>query len=173
MPFDQLQIRAIRENSQPIANIQGDFESLLQIAEGCRLVLIGEATHGTHEFYHLRAALTRRLIEEKGFTAVAAEADWPDAHRVNRYVRGLGEDQYATQALDDFRRFPAWMWRNSDVLEFVNWLRERNDSLPNGVRKAGFYGMDLYSFHGSSRAVLNYLDKVDPEAARRARYRYG
>jgi erythromycin esterase-like protein len=137
------------------------------------LVLIGEASHGTHEFYRTRAHITKRLIQENGFTAVAAEADWPDPHRVNRYVSGRGEDKSAAQALNNFRRFPAWMWRNSDVLEFVTWLRDYNDSLPKGARKAGFYGMDLYSFHSSSRAVLQYLDKVDPEAARRARFRYG
>ncbi len=140
----------------------------MDLIRDSRFVLIGEASHGTHKFYHMRASLTRRLIEEKGFTAVAAEADWPDAHRINRYVLGRGADQYAVQALDNFRRFPAWMWRNSDVLEFVSWLREYNDSLPNGTRKAGFYGMDLYSFHSSSRAVLDYLDKVDREAAQRA-----
>src|SRR5437667_10157359 len=150
-----------------------EYGPLMALIGDSRFVLIGEASHGTHEFYHTRASLTRRLIEEKGFTAVAAEADWPDAHLVNRYVLGRGEDQYAVQALDNFRRFPAWMWRNSDVLEFVSWLHEYNDSLPNGTRKAGFYGMDLYSFHSSSRAVLDYLDKVDPGAAERARFRYG
>ena len=173
MPIDQLQLRAIRENSEPIMGSEAEYRPLMDLIGDSRLVLIGEASHGTHEFYHMRASLTRRLIEEKGFTAVAAEADWPDAHRVNRYVLGRGADQYAVQALDNFRRFPAWMWRNSDVLEFVSWLRDYNDSLPNGTRKAGFYGMDLYSFHSSSRAVLDYLDKVDREAAQRARYRYG
>jgi erythromycin esterase-like protein len=147
--------------------------ALFDLIGNSRLVLIGEASHGTHEFYRTRAHITKRLIQEKGFTAVAAEADWPDAHRVNRYVSGRGEDKSAAQALNNFRRFPAWMWRNSDVLEFVTWLREYNDSLPRGARKAGFYGMDLYSFHSSSRAVLQYLDRVDPEAARRARFRYG
>ena len=173
MPIDQLQLRAIRENSEPIIGSDAEYGPLMALIGDSRFVLIGEASHGTHEFYHTRASLTRRLIEEKGFTAVAAEADWPDAHRVNRYVLGRGADQYAVQALDNFRRFPAWMWRNSDVLEFVSWLHEYNDSLPNGTRKAGFYGMDLYSFHSSSRAVLDYLDKVDREAAQRARYRYG
>ncbi len=152
MPIDQLQLRTIRENSEPIIGSDAEYGPLMDLIGDSRFVLIGEASHGTHEFYHMRASLTRRLIEEKGFTAIAAEADWPDAHRVNRYVLGRGEDQYAVQALDNFRRFPAWMWRNSDVLEFVSWLREYNDSLPNGTRKAGFYGMDLYSFHSSSRA---------------------
>jgi erythromycin esterase-like protein len=173
MPFDQLQLRAIRENSHPLTGSDQDYTPLLDLIGNSRFVLIGEASHGTHEFYRTRAYITKRLIQEKGFTSVAAEADWPDAHRVNRYVLGRGNDQSAAQALDNFRRFPAWMWRNSDVLEFVNWLRDYNDSLPRGARKAGFYGMDLYSFHSSSRAVLDYLDKVDSEAAQRARFRYG
>ncbi len=137
-----------------------------------RFVLLGEASHGTHDFYHARAQLTERLIEEQGFSAVAVEADWPDAHRVNRYVQGRGDDPEAVEALDSFKRFPTWMWRNADVLEFVDWLREYNDELPKDQRKAGFYGLDLYSLHASARAVLDFLDKVDPEAARRARYRY-
>src|SRR5207253_5572881 len=92
----------------------GDYRPLMDLVGDRRLVLIGEASHGTHEFYHTRAQLTRRLIEEKGFSAIAAEADWPDAHRINRYVLGRGEDRYAIQALDDFRRFPAWMWRSEE-----------------------------------------------------------
>jgi erythromycin esterase-like protein len=173
MAHDQFQLRAIRENSSPLMGPDENDRALFDLIGDSRLVLIGEASHGTHEFYRTRAHITQRLIQEKGFTAVAAEADWPDAHRVNRYVSGRGEDKSAAQALNNFRRFPAWMWRNSDVLEFVTWLREYNDSLPRGARKTGFYGMDLYSFHSSSRAVLQYLDKVDPEAARRARFRYG
>lgn len=132
------------------------------------LVLLGEATHGTHEFYQLRADLTRRLIADHGFQAVAAEADWPDAFRVNRYVRGLSDDASAEQALGDFRRFPAWMWRNTEVVEFVQWLREHN----RAGGQAGFYGLDLYSMHGSIQAVLAHLDRTDIQAARRARERY-
>lgn len=135
-------------------------------------MLLGEASHGTHEFYRERAQITKRLIKEKGFTAVAVEADWPDAYRVNRFVRGAGDDPEAVDALGGFKRFPAWMWRNADVLDFVGWLRAHNDSVPASVRKVGFYGLDLYSLHASIEAVLDYLDKVDPEAAWRARYRY-
>ena len=112
------------------------------------------------------------MILEKGFSAVAIEGDWPDAHRVNRYVQGRGDDADAVEALDSFKRFPTWMWRNTDVVEFVAWLRERDEKLPQGARKVGFYGLDLYSLHASAREVLEFLDKVDPEAARRARYRY-
>jgi erythromycin esterase-like protein len=104
---------------------------------------------------------------------VAVEADWPDAYRVNRWVRGTESDTVPAEALGDFLRFPLWMWRNRDVLAFVSWLRDHNDALPPGGRKAGFYGLDLYSLFSSIEAVIRYLDEVDPEAARRARYRYG
>ena len=148
-----------------------DYDDLLERIGDARYVLLGEASHGTHDFYRERAAITQRLIEERGFTAVAAEADWPDAYRVNCYVRGRSEDAGAGEALGDFRRFPAWMWRNLDVLAFVEWLRARNDELPD-EDKAGFYGLDLYSLFASIDAVIDYLEGVDPEAARRARERY-
>src|SRR5438046_6318205 len=151
MAFDQIQLRAIRKNSHPLTGLDENYAPLFELIGNSRFVLIGEASHGTHEFYRTRAYITKRLIQEKGFTAVAAEADWPDAHRVNRYVLGRGNDQSAAQAFDNFRRFPAWMWRNSDVLEFVHRLREYKDSLPRGARKAGFYGLALYSFHSAWR----------------------
>ena len=135
-------------------------------------MLIGEASHGTHEFYRIRAEITKRLIVEKGFSAVAVEADWPDAYRVNRYVRGTSDDADAAEALAGFRRFPQWMWRNADILDFVGWLRAHNDSVARGAVQVGFYGMDLYSLHASIEAVLFYLDSVDPSGARRARDRY-
>jgi len=106
-----------------------------------------------------------------GFHAVAVEADWPDAYRVNCYLRGAGNDQDAEEALRGFERFPTWMWRNADLLDFVGWLRDHNDGLP-GSAKVGFYGLDLYSLHTSIGAVLTYLEKIDPEAAGRARARY-
>ena len=119
------------------------------------------------EFYRERARITERLIAEKGFTAVAVEADWPDAYRVNRYVRNAGDDVDAREALSDFRRFPRWMWRNTEVVEFIEWLRAHNDSLAARAKKAGFYGLDLYSLHASMKAVVQYLERVDPEAAQR------
>jgi erythromycin esterase-like protein/predicted phosphoribosyltransferase len=151
---------------------RGDHAPLLERLGAAEIVLLGEATHGTHEFYRERAAITQRLIEERGFNAVAVEADWPDANRVNHYVRGESEDAAAEAALGDFERFPRWMWRNADVLAFVTWLRGYNDARPTDVTKTGFYGVDLYSLHRSIEAVVAYLDKVDPEAARRARARY-
>ncbi|MCV7379203.1 hypothetical protein BST11_15570 [Mycobacterium alsense] len=148
-------------------------EALEQLIGDARIVLIGESSHGTHEFYEARAAVTKWLIEEKGFCAVAAEADWPDAYRVNRYVRGLGDDGNADEALSGFERFPAWMWRNTVVRDFVDWLRAHNRlRASNGGRQTGFYGLDLYSLHRSMREVIAYLDKIDPQAAARARERY-
>src|SRR5206468_6696953 len=132
-----------------------------------RIVMIGEASHGTHEFYDYRTEITKRLITERGFTAVCAEADWPDAWRVNRFVRGFGDDTNAAEALAGFKRFPQWMWRNTVVLDFVNWLRKVNKEESDESRKAGFYGIDLYSLNASIRAVLEYLDKIDHAAATR------
>lgn len=148
-------------------------ETLEELIGDARVVLIGESSHGTHEFYEAQATITKWLIEEKGFCAVAAEADWPDAYRVNRYVRGLGEDETADEALSGFERFPVWMWRNTVVRDFVDWLRIRNRRHEsNGQPQAGFYGLDLYSLHRSMQEVIAYLEKVNPKAAARARNRY-
>jgi len=144
----------------------------MKLIGDARFVLIGEASHGTHEFYRERAQITKRLIAEKGFAAVAVEADFPDAYRINRYVRAEGFDRDAIESLAGFERFPSWMWRNADVLDFVGWLRTHNDDLPAAAAKVGFYGLDLYSLHTSIGAVLTYLDKIDPEGANRARERY-
>ncbi|HET8730756.1 MAG TPA: erythromycin esterase family protein [Moraxellaceae bacterium] len=163
----------LRGEAVPLLGEEGDYDALLEQIGDSRFVLLGEASHGTHEFYRERALITQRLIAEKGFTAVAVEADWPDAWRVNRFVRGLGDDEFASDALEGFRRFPTWMWRNSDVVNFVDGLRDWNDGVGTGAQKVGFYGLDLYSLHASMEAVLHYLDRVDPPAARRARERYG
>ncbi|BBX45874.1 erythromycin esterase family protein [Mycobacterium cookii] len=148
-------------------------EMLSELIGDARIVLIGESSHGTQEFYEARAEITKWLIDEKGFCAVAAEADWPDAYRVNRYVRGIGDDANAEQALRGFERFPSWMWRNTVVRDFVDWLRNHNqlsDAHPG--RQTGFYGLDLYSLHRSMQEVVSFLDRVDPMAAARARSRY-
>jgi len=148
-----------------------DYDALLERIGDARFVLLGEASHGTHEFYRERSRITRRLIAEKGFAAVAIEGDWPSAARVNRYVRASGGDTSVAMALEGFERFPAWMWRNTDVLQFAGWLRRHNDALP-AARRAGFYGLDLYSLFDSIATVLRYLERADPAAARRARERY-
>ena len=167
-----LATEAIKAATRPIEDAARDYDPLLNLIGEARFCLLGEATHGTHQFYRERAEITKRLIKEKGFTAVAVEADWPDAFRVNRYVRGLGDDQNADEALGGFKRFPTWMWRNTVVLDFVEWLRDYNSSLAASATKVGFYGLDLYSLYTSIEAILNYLTRIDPEAAKRARYRY-
>jgi erythromycin esterase-like protein len=163
----------IAKMADPLVGAPEDFAPLLDLVGEARLVLIGEASHGTHEFYRIRAQISKALIEQHGFQAVAVEADWPDAYRINRFVHGAGEDLDSVEALGGFRRFPQWMWRNADVLDFVGWLREHNDAQDRDERKCGFYGLDLYSLHTSIEGVLTYLGKVDPEAARRARHHYG
>jgi erythromycin esterase-like protein/adenine/guanine phosphoribosyltransferase-like PRPP-binding protein len=164
---------AIRSALTPFDEGEGDRKALLDLVGDAHFVLLGEASHGTHEFYEARARMTRWLIEDKGFSAVAAEADWPDAYRVNRYVRGRSDDATAEEALRDFERFPTWMWRNAVVLDFVGWLREHNDRVGDDERaKAGFYGLDLYSLYRSIGEIIAYLEAVDPLAAARARERY-
>jgi erythromycin esterase-like protein len=172
MNTDRQLINAVRPTTHALSGSPGDYDPLLALIGDAHFVLLGEASHGTHEFYRERAEITRRLIVEKGFAAVAVEADWPDAYRVNRFIRNLSDDHEAVEALGDFKRFPTWMWRNADVLDFVGWLREHNDRIDRNVRKTGFYGVDLYSLFSSIEAVIRYLDKVDPPAARRARDRY-
>jgi erythromycin esterase-like protein len=162
----------VREAAHRLIGAPQDYDPLMDLIGNARFVLIGEASHGTHEFYHERAQITQRLITEKGFTVVAVEADWPDAYRVNRYVRGASGDDFAIEALGNFKRFPTWMWRNTDVVEFLEWLHTHNEALPPRATKPGFYGLDLYSLRASMDAVLQYLEKVDPEAAKIARTRY-
>jgi erythromycin esterase-like protein len=160
----------VREHAHELKGTSGNFDPLIDQVGDVHYVLLGEASHGTHEFYKARAEITKRLICEKQFDAVAVEADWPDAYRVNQFVRARSNDRDGVQGLADFKRFPAWMWRNADVLDFVGWLREHNGR--NRSRQVGFYGLDLYCLYTSVEAVLTYLGKVDPEAARRARQRY-
>jgi len=133
-----------------------------------RIVLLGEASHGTSEFYRARAAITRRLIEHHGFSIVAVEADWPDAAAIDRYIRHRPHRQGEAP----FQRFPTWMWRNTDVAAFIDWMRSYN-ATQQIERRIGFYGLDIYNMAASIGAVLQYLDKVDPDAAAVARERYG
>ena len=160
----------IRDAAEPLPEIDDPaFAALFDRFADARVVLLGEASHGTSEFYRARAAITRRLIEQHGFNIVAVEADWPDAASIDRYVRHrpdrAGEDAA-------FQRFPTWMWRNREVDGFVRWLRSRNEGRPWDAM-AGFYGLDLYNLGGSIRAVIDFLDEADPEAAAIARERYG
>ncbi|NMO23002.1 erythromycin esterase family protein [Pyxidicoccus fallax] len=164
-------LEGVRTAAHPLSGRPSDLDPLIESIGDARFVLLGEATHGTHEFYQTRAALTRRLIAEHGFSAVAVEADWPDALRVNTFVHGEGSDASAADALGEFQRFPKWMWRNREVEELVTWMRAHNATVAPELR-AGFYGLDLYSLHASMRAVVAYLEQVDPVAAQRARERY-
>lgn len=165
-------IDRISHRAQALDGAPDNYNRLLDSIGNADIVLLGEASHGTHEFYRERARLTRRLILEKGFNAVAVEADWPDAYQANRYVLGTGESLSAAQALDGFKRFPTWMWRNTDVVAWIDWLRAHNESRPER-EQVGFFGLDLYSFHASVNAVIGYLEGLDPAAAREARQRYG
>ena len=135
-----------------------------------RVVLLGEASHGTAEFYRARAAITRHFVEHHGFTIIAVEADWPDAATVDRYVRNRDGPEAGEPP---FQRFPTWMWRNVEIDALVRWLRQHNEGVADPARKAGFYGLDIYNLSGSIAAVLDYLDEADPEAAAAARERYG
>lgn len=146
-----------------------DLDPLMSRIGAARVVLLGEATHGTSEFYRMRERITRDLIVKKGFRFVAVEADWPDAARVDHYVRHF---QYSPSEWTAFAKFPTWMWRNTEVRDFVSWLRKHNGTVERSNRVA-FHGLDLYSLYDSIRAVLNYLDDVDPDSARVARERYG
>ena len=161
----------LRQGCEPLPPLDEPerFGAVFDRFADARVVLLGEATHGTSEFYRARAAITRRLIERHGFTILAVEADWPDAASIDRYVRGHA----ATKAREEaFTRFPAWMWRNAEVLDFVEWLRRHNEARPASA-KAEFRGLDVYSLGGSISAVLDYLAKVDPALAETARRRYG
>jgi erythromycin esterase-like protein/predicted phosphoribosyltransferase len=170
---DKTALRRIRQHAKPLTGTPGDFDGLLKLIGDSSVVLIGEASHGTHEFYRVRAQITKRLIEEAGFTAVAVEADWPDAYRVNRFVRGESADPDSADALAGFERFPAWMWRNADVVDFVGWLRNHNEHVHSPDHQVGFYGLDLYSLHKSINEVLTYLEAKDPAEAAKARILYG
>ena len=166
---DEATLRAVEAAAQPLDGPVGEA-ALLELVGDARLVLLGEASHGTAEFYAERARMTRLLVERAGFRGVAIEGDWPDADRLDRYVRGRGIDD-VDEGLAGFERFPRWMWRNEEVRAFALALRAWNDGRPAHARVA-VHGLDLYSLAGSIEAVVRYLDEVDPEAAARARRRY-
>ena len=162
--------RSLAAACEPFDDIEAiDLEPLLERIGDARVVLLGESTHGSSEFYRMRARISRELITRKGFSFVAIEGDWPDAARVDHYVRHF---QYPASEWQAFARFPVWMWRNEEVRGFVEWLRAHNvRATPQ--RRVAFHGLDLYSLYTSIRAILKYLDDVDPELARIARERYG
>lgn len=162
----------IRDVAEPFSSIENaNLKPLLERIGDARLVLIGEASHGTSEFYRIRAEITKALIEKKNFDFVAVEADWPDAYRIHDFVTHKERDE--PHDWEAFSRFPTWMWRNQEVLDFIHWLRDFNLNKRQPKRRVGFYGLDLYSLFTSVDCVLKYLDRVDPEAAAVARVRYG
>ena len=161
----------IADAAEPLPDFSDpEFGRLFDRFADCKVVLLGEASHGTAEFYRARAAITRRLVERRGFTIVAVEADWPDAASVDRYVRHRhGRDD----AERPFQRFPTWMWQNTDIADLTAWMRNHNAGIADSNSQVGFYGLDMYNMRGSIAAVLSYLDEIDPEAAKVARERYG
>lgn len=163
-------LRTVQARSQPL-HTPADLDPVLERIGDARFVLLGEASHGTAEYYTWRAEISKRLIVEKGFTLLAVEGDWPDCYQVNRYIRGLpGSGDTAQEVLHAFQRWPTWMWANREMVPFVNWLRRHNENLP-AVRRVGFYGLDVYSLWDSLYQVLGYLRQHDPVAlpvARRA-----
>jgi erythromycin esterase-like protein len=178
---DRSAIALIKREAQIIHPEHG-FESLLEWIGDAAIVLLGEATHGTREFYRIRAEISKRLISERGFDAIAVEADWPDTLLVNQYVQhtngngrenSAGENATAINALRGFQRFPQWMWRNTETVRLIDWLHAHNCGIPNETTRVGFFGLDLYSLRSSMEAVIRYLEKADPQAAARARIRYG
>ena len=169
-PAEDTLVRDLADAAESFPTIEtADLNPLMQRIGSARIVLLGEATHGTSEFYRMRERITRELIIKKGFRLIAIEADWPDAARVDHYVRHF---QFPPSEWTAFARFPTWMWRNTEVRDFVSWLRKYNGVVEREKRVA-FHGLDLYSLYDSIRSVLNYLDEVDPQSARVARERYG
>lgn len=164
-------IEVIHDAAVPITDSVGKYDELVEKIGHARFVLMGEASHGTHEFYQARIDITKQLIEKKGFMAVMIEGDWPDAYRVHRYLQGQGDARMSAQALDDFNRFPTWMWKNTTIPPFLQWLRAYNDNT-TATNKVGFYGLDLYSLNSSMQCVIQYLNKVDPGAAKYAKNQY-
>lgn len=168
---DEALVAQVQKIAYPLsADDLSGYDPLLDMIGDARIVLIGEASHGTHEFYRERARLTTRLVQEKGFNFIAVEGDWPEWYRVNRYVRGEDGASSAAEALGVFTVYPTWMWGNLDTLHFVEWLHRYNEDHPS--QKVGCYGLDLYSLFASVEAVINYLQKVDPETAKAAQARY-
>ena len=157
--------------AHPLPPGAGAYDPLLDVVGNARFILLGAASNGTHEFHRARAEITKSLILEKGFRGVAVEADGADARLVDRWVRGAADGE-AADALSGFRRFPSWVFRNADVLDFVDWLRQHNDGIASDADKAGFYGLDAYGLHSSMEAVIGALRRTDPDAAHRVEARY-
>lgn len=164
-------IQTLSQSAEPLSDQEDKYSALLDKIGDAQYVLMGEATHGTSEFYNARIEISKQLIIKKDFSAIAIEGDWPDTYLIHRYLQGAGEKNNWEIALEEFKRFPIWMWRNTTLPPFLKWLRNYNDYLPPEL-KIGFYGLDLYSLYSSMQAVIDYLSKIDPDSANRARSRY-
>jgi len=165
------QLKHAKNLLHPLTEKDSAYDPVFELCRRGQIVLVGEASHGTEEFYQIRAHLTQNLIENEGFMAVAIEWDWPDVVNANLYVQGKIEEGNWSKALSGFQRFPDWMWRNKQTVAFLKWLRAFNQQLPFN-RQIGIYGLDLYSLYGSIDAVLSYLKKVDPNECKIAKLRY-
>lgn len=164
-------ISLIRKHAHTLKGAKNEYDALMDLVGNAQIVLLGESTHGTDDFYAMRAAITLQLIEKKQFNIVALEADWPDAYRINRFIKGHKTDPNSMHALGGFKRFPQWMWRNTRMVELVSKLYQHNEK-QSYEKKVSIFGLDLYSLYASIDEVLAYLDKIDPTAAQRARKRY-
>ncbi|HEY0164425.1 MAG TPA: erythromycin esterase family protein, partial [Sphingomicrobium sp.] len=164
-------LAAVRTAAIPLAQTAQDYDALLRSTQGATRILLGESTHGTHEFYRERARITQRLIRDAGVNAIAIEGDWSPTYRVNLYVRGLGNDRTARQALRGYTNFPSWMWPNAEFAEFIEQLRTHNLALPANQR-VGLYGMDVYDLFEAADAVVETLGQLDPAAAQRVKAHY-
>jgi erythromycin esterase len=163
--------QGVRRIARPLATAD-DLDPLIERIGDARYVLLGEASHGTSEYYTWRTEISKRLVLEKGFSFIAVEGDWPDCYRVNRYVRAFEDSgENAEAVLHAFERWPTWMWANREVVELVSWLRRHNDRV-HPDRRVGFYGLDVYSLWDSMHAVVEYLERLDPALARAARRAY-
>lgn len=158
-------ISLVRQSARKLAG-QSDLQPLLDRIGGARIVMLGEASHGTHEYYTWRAAISKRLITEKGFNFIAVEGDWPDCYRINRYIKNYSDaGNSALNVLRSFRRWPTWMWANWEMVAFSEWLRDYNFDRPAN-KKAGFYGLDVYSLWESMEAIRDYLQRTDPASVK-------
>ena len=154
---------AIRQTGYQL-NSKADLKPLFDYINGCRIVMLGEASHGTHEYYRWRTYISQKLIEEKGFNFIAVEGDWPDCYRLNRFIKGYDiNNKSAYHVLHNFKRWPTWMWANWEIVALADWLQQHNMRLPLSS-KVGFYGLDVYSLWESLESIMHYLKKVDPAA---------
>lgn len=164
-------VNSISEHAYPLKS-KADLQPLFDRIGDARIVMLGEASHGTHEYYTWRAHISKRLIEEKGFSFIAVEGDWPDCYLLNRFIKGYDtEHKSVREVLEEFNRWPTWMWANWEIVALANWLRDHNTRLA-ADKRVGFYGLDVYSLWESMESIMKYLKKTDPSALKVAEKAY-